>query len=105
MQQLLLGSGQSGRVAAPQLDVEGDRCVERATLALRTDRGPPRSECTGGDAVLDAFAAEELVVEARGRVFATDRGYLLLNDLVLRLTAPARLHGGDATTQPSMPTC
>ncbi len=94
-----------GHVAARQFDVEGDYRVERAMLALRTDRGLPRSECACSDAVLGAFAAEELVVEAHGRVFATDRGYLLLNDLVLRLTAPARVHGGYATTQPSMPTC
>jgi len=95
-----------GHVAARHLDVEGDHRVERAMLWLRTDRGLPRSECACTDAVLGAFVAEELVVESHGRVFATDRGYLLLNDLVLRLTTtPARLHGGYPASQPSIPTC
>ena len=95
-----------GHVAARQHDVEGDRRVERAMLLLRTDRGLPRSECACSDTVLDSFVAEELVVASQGRVFATDRGYLLLNDLVLRLTAaPERLHDGYATSQPTIPTC
>jgi hypothetical protein len=75
-------------------------------LALRTNRGLARAECACGDAALDTFAAEGLVVETQGRVRATDRGYLLLNDLVLRLTEPpARPAGGYPAGQPSVPTC
>jgi oxygen-independent coproporphyrinogen-3 oxidase len=95
-----------GHLAARQYDGEGDRRVERAMLLLRTDRGLPRSECACADAVVDSFVADALVVESQGRVFATDRGYLLLNDLVLRLTTPpARWRGGRATTQTSVPAC
>ena len=80
-----------GHLTARRLDVDGDRPVERAMLLLRTDRGLPRSECACSEATLAGFVAEGMLTESQGRVFATDRGYLLLNDLVLRLTtAPAR---------------
>jgi oxygen-independent coproporphyrinogen-3 oxidase len=88
-------------LAARCRDTEGDGRVERAMLALRTDRGWPRAECACDDATLEAFAAEGLVSVVAGRVRATDRGYLLLNDLVLRLTA----RNEPSAMQPSVRTC
>ena len=61
---------------------EGD--IERLMLALRTDRGVPVESCSPAVA---AFASDGLVELREGRVFATDRGYLMLNDLVIRLAA------------------
>jgi len=71
-------------------DAGGDTAVERIMLALRTDRGAPRAWLAADDPAIDAFAREGLVTVEGDRIRATDRGYLLLNDLVLRL--------GEATT-------
>ncbi len=66
-------------------DAGGDARLESAMLALRTDRGLLRSRC-------DARAVGELVADGLAtadtdRVRLTDRGYLILNDAVLKLLA------------------
>lgn len=67
-------------------DEAGGAPIERVMLALRTDRGAPTQWFA--PARVEAFAADGLVELRDDRVVATDRGYLVLNDLVLRLTAP-----------------
>jgi oxygen-independent coproporphyrinogen-3 oxidase len=70
-------------VAARVHDDAADDAVERTMLALRTDRGAP-ADWFDGDAIA-SFADEGLLALDGERVRLTDRGYLLLNDLVLRL--------------------
>lgn len=75
----------AGQMAARVHDDGGDDRVERVMLALRTDRGAPR-EWLRGDADIEEFVRGGLVRLQDGRVYLTDRGYLVLNDVVLRLT-------------------
>jgi hypothetical protein len=66
------------------VDDAGDDAIERVMLALRTDRGAPAQwldPARTGD-----FEREGLVEVRDGRVRATDRGFLVLNDLVLHLS-------------------
>jgi oxygen-independent coproporphyrinogen-3 oxidase len=67
-------------------DEGGDERIERAMLALRTDRGAPRAWLAADEAALGSFIGEGLAWLDEGRVRLTDRGYLVLNDVVLRLT-------------------
>lgn len=67
------------------VDEGGDDTIERTMLALRTNRGAPRSTLTPDQAVIDGFVRDGLITVDRDRVFATDTGYLVLNELVLRL--------------------
>jgi oxygen-independent coproporphyrinogen-3 oxidase len=72
-------------VQARGADVHGDQVIERLMLALRTDRGAPRDWLTRDASVIESFRREGLIVDDGGRIRATDQGYLVLNDLVLRL--------------------
>ncbi|HEU4363836.1 MAG TPA: coproporphyrinogen-III oxidase family protein [Candidatus Krumholzibacteria bacterium] len=74
-------------LAARVRDESGDGPIERVMLALRTDRGAPAAWFA--PARTREFAADGLLEVREGRVFATDRGFLVLNDLVLRLSEPA----------------
>lgn len=76
-------------VGARHIDAGGDEVVESTMLALRTDRGAPRGSLAAGDAVIEGFRREGLIRVADGRVRATDRGYLVLNELVIRLSERA----------------
>jgi len=82
-----------GHLAARVFDEAGDGEVEKLMLALRTDRGAPAGWCA--PPAVDDFAAEGLVALRDGRVFASERGWLVLNDLVLRMT-PARTENKSA---------
>jgi oxygen-independent coproporphyrinogen-3 oxidase len=83
-------------LGARVMDETGDGAIERVMLALRTDRGAPAEwldpALTGG------FAREGLVEVRDGRVRATDRGFLVLNDLVLRLAGRGAAAAGNGTT-------
>ncbi len=85
----------SGRehLAARVRDDAGGGAIERVMLALRTDRGAPAEWLDA--ARVGEFAAGGFVEMRDGRVFSTDRGFLILNDLVLRLAEPA------ATNEPT----
>lgn len=72
-------------VLARGSDEHGDSGIERLMLALRTDRGIPRAWVERGDSLVDGFRREGLLFDEGERVRATDRGYLVLNELVLRL--------------------
>jgi oxygen-independent coproporphyrinogen III oxidase len=67
-------------------DAGGDDGVEKVMLALRTDRGAPRAWLTPDETVINEFTRDGLVTIDRDRVRATDRGYLVLNELVIRLS-------------------
>jgi oxygen-independent coproporphyrinogen-3 oxidase len=69
-------------------DVADDR-MERLMLALRTDRGAPREWLVRDADAIDEFVRDGLLVLDNGRIRATDRGYLVLNELVLRLSEEA----------------
>lgn len=71
------------------VDVPADSALERVMLALRTDRGAPREWLTHDGSVIERFRREGLIVEDEGRIRATDPGYLVLNELVLRLSEEA----------------
>jgi len=66
-----------------------DEGIERLMLALRTDRGLPMENLSRGAAVVEQFCREGLLAADGGRIRATDRGYLVLNELVLRLSEGA----------------
>jgi coproporphyrinogen III oxidase-like Fe-S oxidoreductase len=70
-------------LAARRYDDGGDIQLEAAMLALRTKQGIARASC---DATVLAEMLEEGLALAEGnQVRLTDRGYLVLNDVVLRL--------------------
>jgi oxygen-independent coproporphyrinogen-3 oxidase len=73
-------------LAARVEDAGGDARIESIMLALRTDRGAPRAWFPGADSTLGAFVRDGLARMDDDRVRLTDRGYLVLNDVVLRLT-------------------
>ena len=75
-------------VAARHIDVIEDVAIERIMLALRTDRGLAL-ESVSGAAVVEQFCRDGLLAADGGRIRATDRGYLVLNELVLRLSEAA----------------
>jgi oxygen-independent coproporphyrinogen-3 oxidase len=64
-------------------DEGGDGRMESIMLDLRTDRGVALADCDGS--AIREFVADGLAVVDGGRARLTDRGYLLLNDVVLRL--------------------
>jgi oxygen-independent coproporphyrinogen III oxidase len=76
-------------VRSRQIDAVADDRLERLMLALRTDRGAPREWLTRDTSVIDEFRSEGLLWETDGRIRATDKGYLVLNELVLRLSEAA----------------
>ncbi len=78
-------------IGARVADESGDDVIERVMLALRTDRGAPAAWFERGR--IEAFAAEGLVRVDGERVRLTGRGFLSLNDIVLRLTRPAARNG------------
>jgi oxygen-independent coproporphyrinogen-3 oxidase len=72
-------------VAARIRDEGGDARMESIMLGLRTDRGVALADCDGS--AMREFVAEGLAAIDAGRARLTDRGYLVLNDVVLRLLA------------------
>jgi oxygen-independent coproporphyrinogen-3 oxidase len=78
-----LGRQGGEHLAARVWDEAVDEPVERVMLALRTDRGAPAAWFQ--PARVSAFADDGLLELRDGRVQATARGFLMLNDLVLRL--------------------
>jgi len=84
-----LSRGADGHVRARTLDANGDHAIERLMLALRTDRGAPRGWLTDSESVIEDLRRDGLVIADGDCIRATDRGYLVLNDLVLRLSESA----------------
>jgi putative oxygen-independent coproporphyrinogen III oxidase len=64
-------------------DTGGDGPIERAMLALRTDRGMALDDLA--PRAVDELVGEHLAIVDGGRLRLTDRGFLVLNDIVLRL--------------------
>lgn len=59
--------------------------TERLMLSLRTDRGVAVEALSCPQAVINAILEGDLAGISEGRLRLTDRGYLLLNEVVLRL--------------------
>lgn len=73
------------QLAARVYDEGGDARMESIMLDLRTDRGVALEDCDGS--AIGEFVVEGLATIDAGRARLTDRGYLVLNDIVLRLIA------------------
>ena len=76
-------------MAARHVDVIEDEGIERIMLALRTDRGLSMESVARDAAVVEQFCRDGLLAADGGRIRATDRGYLVLNELVIRLSEAA----------------
>lgn len=72
-------------LAARLRDAGGDERLESAMLALRTDRGIAREACE--TRAVEDIIDDGLAIVEKGRIRLTDRGYLVLNDVVLRLVS------------------
>lgn len=77
------------RLRARVVDERDDagEALERVMLAMRTSNGMSESLCTCDASTLDQLVDEGLVKRAGGRVRLTERGFLLANDIILRLCA------------------
>jgi oxygen-independent coproporphyrinogen-3 oxidase len=73
-------------LSARLYDVPLDDNLEKVMLALRTDRGLPLAWLDPEPGVIEAYARQGLLSVDHERVRATDRGYLVLNELVIRLS-------------------
>jgi oxygen-independent coproporphyrinogen-3 oxidase len=67
--------------------------TERVMLALRTSRGAKLESLRCPDGAINAILNEGLGVTVAGRLKLTDRGFLLLNEIVLRVLAPGATDG------------
>lgn len=74
-------------IARRVADRRGDGELERVMLALRTDEGMPLDWARCGEGVIEDFVAAGLARRAGGRLVLTDRGFLMTNDMVLRVCA------------------
>ena len=85
----LAHSGADREAARVYDDPQGvDSALERFMLGLRTSRGVPRGWCNCGDRELETLERDGLIMNSDGRVRASERGFLVLNDLILKLCAP-----------------
>jgi len=88
LEEYLAHRGQE-RPARRVVDGGVDRGLERLMLGLRTANGIPRTSCRCTESVLEELAAADLVELEGERVRLTDEGYLVLNDIVLRISGEA----------------
>jgi coproporphyrinogen III oxidase-like Fe-S oxidoreductase len=63
------------------------REVERMMLGLRTNVGVPREWCSCEDATIDDLEAEGFATVHEGQIRLTDRGFLITNEIMLRLSS------------------
>jgi oxygen-independent coproporphyrinogen-3 oxidase len=71
----------------PEPREDEERLIERRMLALRTSDGLALDQLECPRSVLDDLIAGGLAAIAGERLVLTDRGFLVLNEIVLRLTA------------------
>jgi oxygen-independent coproporphyrinogen-3 oxidase len=65
------------------------RRMEELMLALRTSDGLPLDRVAVGVAAVDDLVTEALARVVGDRMVLTDRGYLVLNEILLRIASPA----------------
>jgi oxygen-independent coproporphyrinogen-3 oxidase len=65
------------------------RRLEQRMLALRTARGLAGDQLPGTAPIIDELIEDDLAGVADNRLFLTDRGYLVLNEILLRLSKAA----------------
>lgn len=80
-----LALGGADRIAARVVDPAGAEALERTMLALRTDRGLPLAEATCDRSEIDALVESGLARVSGDRLVLTDRGFLMTNEVVLRV--------------------
>jgi hypothetical protein len=69
-------------------DEEGaDRRLESVMLALRTDRGMPLEWITSSSPIVTELVERSLASVSGGRLILSDKGFLLLDEIVLRICA------------------
>ena len=70
-----------------RIETRGDpeRSLERLMLGLRTSDGSPRSLIASKTEVLDGLVSDGLARVDDARVRLTDRGFLVLNEIIHRL--------------------
>ncbi len=61
--------------------------LEELMLGLRTNRGIALESLHGADSIIKDLEAGGLAKTAHGRLSLSDRGYLLLNEIILRLSS------------------
>jgi oxygen-independent coproporphyrinogen-3 oxidase len=66
-------------------DQDGDSLLEKVMLALRTDRGVPIEWIIDSTAIIDELVDRGLATTSGGRLFLSDRGYLLLDEIIVRI--------------------
>jgi len=64
-----------------------ERETEQRMLALRTSDGLALSDLVDNDGIVDDLVARDLAKVSDDRLVLTDRGFLVLNEIVLRLSA------------------
>jgi oxygen-independent coproporphyrinogen-3 oxidase len=77
-------TGVALRCIEPRDDRE--RAIERRMLALRTSDGLPLDQVEGRASAVDDLVTSDLAVIVDDRLVLTDKGFLLLDEIVLRLT-------------------
>jgi hypothetical protein len=69
----------------PEPRGDDERLTERRMLALRTSDGLALDRLNCPRSVIDDLTAADLAAIADDRLVLTDRGFLVLNEIVLRL--------------------
>lgn len=84
IERYVVAAGRPGRVREER-DRQA-RELERRMLALRTSDGLSLEEVSCGTEVLDDIVADGLARVTDGRIVLTRRGFLVLNDILIRVT-------------------
>lgn len=66
-------------------DEKRDDRLERIMLALRTDRGMPVGWLSPSSRILEELVERGLAASSGGRLILSDRGFLLLDEIVVRI--------------------
>jgi oxygen-independent coproporphyrinogen-3 oxidase len=82
-----LAAYMTGRGRDRVADQNADGALERAMLALRTAEGMPLWWARCGEDTIDGFVADGLARRDGDRLVLTDRGFLVTNEIVLRVCA------------------
>jgi oxygen-independent coproporphyrinogen-3 oxidase len=77
-------------------DGDYDRLLERVMLALRTDRGMPLAWIAPYSPFVEELVERGLATTSGGRLILSDKGFLLLDEIVLRICEDGRSGAGNS---------